>query len=95
MIRPDTAKLLEDLVRKDTPAAAWPVVERIVAGADPALLPEVRRRAEAGELDSYARVFVSLLSRLRGPDAEAALRMFLASRDLDAVAAALERWRLT
>lgn len=89
MIRPDTAKLLEDLAKRDTPAAAWPVVERIVATADPALLAEVRRRAEAGELQACARAFVALLSRLQGPDAEAALRTFLRSHDLDAVAGSL------
>jgi HEAT repeat protein len=89
MIRSDTAKLLDDLSKRDTPAAAWPVVERIVASADPALLPEVRRRAEAGELEASARAFVALLSRLEGPDAEVALRSFLRSHDLDAVAAAI------
>lgn len=89
MVRGDTAKLLEELSKRDTPAAAWPIVERIIASADPALLPEVRRRAEAGELEASARAFISLLSRLHGPDAEAALRSFLRSHDLDAVAAAI------
>ncbi len=89
MVRADTAKLLEELAGRDTPAAAWSIVERIVHGADPGVVPEVRRRAEAGELERCPRPFVALLSRFRGPDVEAALRTFLGSRDLDAVAATL------
>lgn len=89
MIRPETATLLEDLKKKDTPAAAWPVVERLLAAGDPELLTEVRRRTEAGDFETAGRAVVSLLSRLRGPDAEAALRALLPSRDLDTVADAL------
>jgi hypothetical protein len=89
MIRPETATLLEDLNKRETPPAAWPVVERLLAVGDPELLSEVRRRTEAGDFDTAGRAVVSLLSRLRGPDAEAALRALLPSRDLDTVADAL------